>query len=407
MINIKTENGTVQGHLRDDRFAPVLDAFVENFNARGEQGAAVAITHEGQTVVDLWGGWRDGRAQDPWTEDTVTVVFSTTKGMLALCANMLIDPHAPVAELWPDFATGGKEAVTLQMMLDHTAGVPALRERLEKGAMLDAEAMAEKLAREEAFFTPGTRVAYHGLTFAWTVGEMVRRAAGKTAGTFFAEEVAGPLGEDFWIGQPEEAEPRFARAIKPKFDPADPPPQMKSAFIAALQDKGSIPQLFFGNDGGFDPNAAEYRRAEIGSATGVGTARALSRVYGVLAQGGGIDGVKLVSPEAVGRMARVTAATHDDATLRQSTRWGAGFMRGTDNRHDPVLTSAILGEHAFGHSGLGGSIAFADPECGLGFGYVMTQMGHGVLLNPRGQSLIDAAYRALGYRSAATGAWRR
>ena len=196
-------------------FERVAEAFAENFKSKGEVGASVCLTVGGETVVDLWGGVADRKTQRPWTCDTVSVVFSCTKGATALCAHVLasrgqLDLDAPVVELWPEFGQKGKEHVTTRMMLDHSVGVPALRERVKDGGPFEWDYMTERLAAEEPFWRPGIRNGYHGFTFGWTVGEMVRRASGKSLGTFFQEEIAGPLGVDFWIGLPEEIEPRVA-----------------------------------------------------------------------------------------------------------------------------------------------------------------------------------------------------
>jgi CubicO group peptidase (beta-lactamase class C family) len=170
---------------------------------------------DGKTVVDLWGGAADAKSAAPWTKDTVSIVFSCTKGATALCAHMLasrgkLDLDAPVTGLWPEFGQNGKERVTTRMMLDHSAGVPALRDKVKGTGPYEWDYMTGRLAAEAPFWEPGTRNGYHGLTFGWTVGEMVRRASGKSLGTFFQDEVAKPLGLDFWIGLPEAIEPRVA-----------------------------------------------------------------------------------------------------------------------------------------------------------------------------------------------------
>ncbi len=408
-ISEAVPSGMVDGFV-EDGFRPVLDAFLENFRTRGEVGAGVALTHEGRTVVDVWGGSANPKTATPWTRDTLVGVFSCTKGALAILAHRLadqgrLDLDAPVAALWPDYASHGKGETTLRMMLDHTAGVPALREQVPDGAFLDWDYMAMRLAAEAPFFPPGTRSAYHGLTYAWTVGEVIRRATGTMAGVLFAEEIARPLGLEFWIGLPEAEEPRVARLLKARLDPAIP----ASRFVRDLADRESIPALFFLNDGGFNPNRADYRAAEIGSANGVTNARSLARLYAPFSLDGSLDGVRLVSARRIPAMTRISNASHDDATLRCPMRFAAGFMRSVDNRwlRDPPAASLILSDAAFGHAGAGGSIGFADPEARLSMGYVMNQMGLGQLLNERGQALVDATYSALGYHGKGTGAWVR
>lgn len=402
--------GTVQG-ICDPAYADVAEAFIGNFTERGEAGASVCVTVEGRTVVDLWGGSANPKYKVPWERDTVGVVFSCTKGAVALIANMLaergkLNLDAPVTELWPEYGAHGKEGTTARMMLDHTAGVPALREKLPDGAFADWERMTARLAAEPAFFEPGTRSAYHAYTFAWTIGEVIRRATGRSAGSWFAEEVARPLGLDFWIGTPEEIEPRIARLLPAKLDPKC----TRGRFARALsRDKRSIPALFYFNDGGFNPNRRPYKAAEIGSANGVTNARGLARMYAAPANDGELDGVRLVQPETIAAMSRVTNATHYDATLCTPQRFAAGFMLSCDRRHlqDPPEGSMILGREAFGHSGAGGALGFADPEARMSFGYTLNQLAADYELNARTRALADAAYRARGYTSNASGTWRR
>jgi CubicO group peptidase (beta-lactamase class C family) len=199
-------------------FERVAEAFQKNFDTKGEVGASVCLAVGGETVVDLWGGTADQKTGAPWKKDTVSIVFSCTKGATAICAHVLasrgkLDLDAPVAELWPEFAHNGKERATTRMMLDHSVGVPALRAKVKDSGPYEWDYMTGLLAEEAPFWEPGTRNGYHGFTFGWTVGELVRRAAGVSLGTFFQNEIAKPLGLDFWIGLPEEIEPRVAPII--------------------------------------------------------------------------------------------------------------------------------------------------------------------------------------------------
>lgn len=397
--------GTVQG-VCDEKFSAVAEAFVENFQSRDEVGANVAITLEGETVVDLWGG-KKARDGESWDEDTVSIVFSCTKGATALCAHRLIDQgkldlNARVADYWPEYACNGKEETTVAMMLDHSAGVPHVRPQVKEGGYNDYDYMRDLVQNEEAFWVPGTRNGYHGVTFAWTVGELVRRAAGKPLGQYFADEVAGPLGLDFWIGTPEEIEPRIAPMIPAEVDPNAP----VSRFVeAVMSDPNSASHLFLLNGGGFNFNSREAHAAEIGSANGITNGRGLAGMYAPLANGGG----DLVGADTLARMGRVAMATHDDATLLIPSRFALGFMKSMDNRKVPNAqdASCVLSDAAFGHVGMGGSIGFADPEARMSFGYNMNRMGMGILLNDRGQSLVDAAYQSLGFRSNESGCWER
>jgi len=395
-------------------FERVADAFAKNFAEHGEVGASVCLTVGGETVVDLWGGTVDKNGT-PWTRDTVGIVFSCTKGATALCAHVLasrgqLDIDAPVSALWPEFAQNGKEHVTTRMMLDHSAGVPALRAKVKDDAPYDWTYMVERLAAEEPFWVPGTRNGYHGFTFGWTVGEMVRRVSGKSLGTFFQDEIARPLGLDFWIGLPEAIEPRVA-PIMPYVYKAN---ETKTPFMADLTGNPKSPaSLFFFNVGAAwrsgGANTRAGRAAEIGAANGVTNARGLAGMYAPLANGGG----KLVDAKTLTRMGEVSMATHDDATLRLPTRFALGFMKSMDNRQRSIgakifgedCDSVILGSPAFGHVGAGGSLGFADPAAGLSFGYTMNKMGPGLLMNERGQALVDAAYRSLGYSNKNGGVW--
>ena len=395
-------------------FERVAEAFVENLQSNGEVGASVCVTVDGETVLDLWGGVADPKTGAAWEADTVSVVFSCTNGATALCAHVLasrgqLDLDAPVVELWPEFGQNGKEHVTTRMMLDHSAGVPALRTRLKDDGPYDWNYMTGLLAAEQPFWQPGTRNGYHGFTFGWTVGEMVRRASGKSLGAFFREEIAGPLGLDFWIGLPEAMEPRVAPIVAHVYKAAD----AVTPFMRDLAtNKESIPALFYFNNGAWRSGGANTRAghaAEIGAANGITNARGLAGMYAPLANGGG----KLVDAKTLTRMGEVSMATHDDATLRIPTRFALGFMKSMDNRRRSMAAklwgedcdSVILGSAAFGHVGAGGSLGFADPAAGLSFGYTMNRMGPGLLMNERGQALVDAAYLSLGYKNKDGGVW--
>lgn len=402
-----TPMGPVSGSIHDD-FASVADAFVANFAERGEIGATLSLTVEGETVVDLWGGAQDHDGTTPWNEDTVSIVFSVTKAATAMCAHLLVergelDLDTKVTDYWPEFGQHGKADATVAMMLNHSVGVPAFRQPVDKGAFYDWDHMVGLLEQEEAFWEPGTRNGYHMVTFGWTVGELVRRVSGRSLGTYFAQELAGPLGVDFWIGLPEEMEPRVARIFA--HDPG-PDLAMTDFTKAIIDDRQSISALALLNTGGANlgnPKTREQFAAEIGGAGGIANGRAMAGLITPLANGGG----DLYSTDTIRRMGRVSVATGQDATLRIPTRFALGFMTSMDNRRRPFghIESAILGEAAFGHVGAGGSIMFADPECHLGFGYSMNQMGPGLLLNERGQAVVDATYATLGYRSNASGAW--
>ncbi len=393
----------IEGTCRPE-FAQVREEFAGNFAERGEVGASVCVTVDGETVVDLWGGVADPTTGRAWTGDTIGHVWSATKGATALCAHILasrglLDLNAPVAAYWPEFAKNGKDAVLVRHLLNHQAGLPAVREPLPPGAFYDWALMTDALAREEPFWRPGTRNGYHALTFGYLVGEVVRRVSRRSLGTFFRDEVAGPLGLEFWLGLPAEHEHRVAPTI-----PADPPgpgDAVPSFYVAALTDPASIPALVIANSGGYmlvpgESDSRAAHAAEFGAVGGITNARGLAGMYRPLALGGG----SLVDPDQIAVISAVSSATSVDAVVLVPTRFSLGFVKTADNRHLPPgdQDSLLMSEEAFGHIGMGGSHGFADPRARMSFGYTMNRQGVGVAINERGQSLIDAVYRALGYR---------
>ncbi|MFI9553613.1 serine hydrolase domain-containing protein [Nonomuraea endophytica] len=392
---------TVQGTC-DPRFSLVREEFERNLAERGEIGASVCVMVDGEVVVDLWGG--EAAPGTPWLHDTIGHVWSCTKGATALCAHLLaargeLDLDAPVIRYWPEYGAAGKGATLVRHVLTHQAGLPVLREPLPAEAFLDWKLMAERLAVAEPFWEPGTRHGYHALTFGFLVGEIIRRISGRSLGTFFREEVADPLGLEFWLGLPEEQEGRVAPTI-----PADVPAELPSFYVKAFSDPSSMPALLLGNDGGFmtSSDTRESHAGEYGSVGAITNARGLAGMYRPLSLG------ELVPAEQRSIMARTESAGMD-AVLGVPTRWSAGFMKSTDNRHLPAADSegALMSESAFGHAGMGGSVGFCDPGARLAFGYSMNKQGSGLGINPRGQALTDAAYRTLGYDRANGGIWYR
>lgn len=345
----------------DPKFERVGEEFERNFREREEVGASVCVTVEGETVVDLWGGTADIETGDPWKEGTVSIIFSSTKGATALCAHILasrglLDIDAPVVKYWPEFGKAGKENIPVRMLLNHQAGLPAIRKPLPKGAFYDWELMVRALEEQKPFWEPGTRHGYHMLTFGWLVGEVVRRVSGKSLGRFFQDEVAKPLELDFWIGLPEEIEPQVAKIIGVNVQQMLDSPFMK----AVMADPKSISALAMFNDGGHntDPGQVDSRAAhaaEIGGAGGITNARGLADMYAPLACGGSLKGVDLVDRDTLARMSAVSSATGQDATLLVPLRISLGFLKSMDNRRQPpgMQDSVILSEDAFGHPGAG------------------------------------------------------
>jgi CubicO group peptidase (beta-lactamase class C family) len=404
-------NGVMNIHgTCDARFQGVREEFARNFFERGEVGASVCVMIEGRTVVDLWGGFADRPTQRPWERDTIGLVWSCTKGATALCAHMLIsrgllDLDRSVVSYWPEFGQAGKDRVTVRMLLNHQAGLPAIRQPLVPGGLYDWQYMTGVLAAESPFWEPGTRQGYHATTFGHLVGEVVRRVSGRTLDTFFRDEVAGPLGLDFHLGLAEEHEPRVAPTIR-----ADPPPpgEPRSRFLTLMaDDPQSIQALTVKNTGrratAGDHDSREAHHAVLPSQGGITNARGLAGMYAPLAQGGG----QLVDADTIKQMSAVSSAIGVDATLLVGLRLALGFWKSSDNRQGPpgAQDSMILSEEAFGHPGMGGSLGFADPGAKMSFGYTMNKQGRGVCLNERCQSLVDAVYRALGYRTDRLGRW--
>ena len=355
----------------DQRFSAVRDAFLKNFEEFGEVGAAVAVTIDGKPVIDLWGGVADKDTMNPWKQDSLVTVYSTTKGMTTICAHRLVeqgllDLNAPVAKYWPEFAQAGKAEVPVHMLLSHRVGLPTVSDELPEGAIFNWETMTDALARQKPFWEPGTRHGYHALTFGWLVGEVVRRISGKSLGTYFRDEIASPLGLDFHIGVDPKDDPRVATmytavvsveiARQMEKSQQEVQGRMGPELLAA---RGNIP--FQGTH-----NSEAWRRSEIPAGNGHSDARSLARVYGALACGGSLDGVDVLCPESIAR-ATIEQAEGPDAMLPNPTRFAQGFWLSRDGNMGPNSRN-------FGHPGAGGSLGFADPDKRIGFGYVMNQM---------------------------------
>ncbi|MCW5890975.1 MAG: beta-lactamase family protein [bacterium] len=380
----------------DPRFAAVRDAFAANFTDQDEIGAAVAVVADGRLVVDLWAGWADPGRTRPWQRDTIANVYSCTKGMTALCLHRLVetgrvDLDAPVARYWPEFAQGDKGRIPVRWLLSHRAGLAAVKPMLPESALYDWNAMTTALAAETPWWEPGSTHGYHAVTFGWLVGEVVKRVSGRSLGTFFRDEVAGPLGLDFHIGLDES---HHGRAADLTMIPM-PPPEFEGPRLAAviMSDPEGVAARAFMNPISLahGPNLPAWRSAEIPGANGHAGARDLARAYGVLARGGEQDGVRLAGRETIDAM-RTEQSVGPDLVLGVSTRFGLGFMLpqdAPDTRFGP-------GTGSFGHPGAGGHLGFADPEAGVGFGYVMNRLGPHILVDPRATRLANAAYETLG-----------
>ena len=385
----------IDGHC-DARFGAVREAFAEGFRSRNEIGSAVAVTLDGKSVVDLWAGHADLARTRSWARDTIVNIYSCTKGMTALCAHQLVergqlDLDAPVATYWPEFAQASKARIPVRWLLSHRSGLPAVRDMLPPEALYDWTAMCDALAAQSPWWEPGTHHGYHAVTFGWLVGEVVRRITGRSLGTYFREEIAEPLGLDLHIGLADAEHGRVAEMSEIPTDQVDPD-ALGLAQVVFSDPEGMAARAFVNPPSmALGPNNPEWRRAEIPGANGHGAARDLARVYGALARGGTVDGIRVLSAESVARCAS-EQSFGPDQVLQISTRFGLGFMlpqERPDARFGPS-------KRAFGHPGAGGSLGFADPEHRVGFGYVMNRMGPHILLDPRAVALIDAVYKSVG-----------
>jgi len=367
------------------RFGKVRDAFAANFAAGHEVGASFAVTIDGELVVDLWGGCTDAAGTQPWQRDTIVNVFSTTKAMTALVAHMLadrgvLDLDAPVARYWPEFAAAGKASLPVHYLLSHRAGLAALRAPLPVEALWDWSRMTDALAAEAPWWEPGTAHGYHAMTYGYLVGEVVRRAAGKTLGAFFRDEVATPLGADFQIGIAADEDARIADLVAPSADEAAAvQPDPESLLGKVLANPPLAPSVAL---------RREWRAAEIPAANGHGNARSVAQVMGMLACGGVANGRRYLGAAALAR-ATSEQAYAQDLVLPMHMRWGLGFM--LSSPHLPLSP----GDRAFGHGGWGGSLGIADPDRRLSWSYVMNKMSPGTTGDTRALGPVAALYGSL------------
>ncbi|MEU6767184.1 serine hydrolase domain-containing protein [Streptomyces sp. NPDC046853] len=370
-------------------YEPVRDAFVRNFTDLGERGAAVSVYRDGRPVVDLWGGTRDVGGGGPWEHGTAQIVRSATKGVAAAVLLLLhqrgeLDLDAPVGSYWPEFKARGKERVLVRHVLAHRAGVPALDRPLTPSEALDPDLGAAVVAAQAPFWEPGEDHGYHAHTYSWLTGELVRRVTGRSIGEFVASEIAGPLGIDLWIGLPDAEAGRAGRLgrIEDSVPAGGLRVRPKRGVAEAYADPASLTRRAFGAiTPEPDENDPAYRAAVLPASNGVATADGLARLYTSLI--GEVDGAaRLFTPSTV-ELARAEASSGPDRVLVVNTRFGLGYML-----HGGA--SPLLGPGSFGHPGRGGALGFADPESGVGFGYVTNGMAKGVTADPRAQGLVRA-----------------
>ncbi len=362
-------------------FEPVQEAFIANFEHLGEVGAACCVYAGGRKVVDLWGG--------TYTPETLQIVMSSTKGVVAVAAHILaqegrLDFDAPVTEHWPEFGAAGKQEMPVRWLFSHRAGLPAIDRPLTFGDVLAWDPVVDALAAQRALWEPNTGHGYHVGTFGWLAGEVIRRTAGITVGRFVAERIAQPLGLDLWIGLPPDKNSRVTPIL------AAPPPAPGGpvdAFTARLFDPTTLLHRAFANPPlpGTAFNDPKFFAAEVPAANGITDARSLARLYAACI--GEVDGVRLLGPDTLEKAMEVQSAG-EDLVLGYETRYGTGFQLSFPFR-------PMAGEGSFGHYGMGGSVGFAHPERGLAFAYVMNQMMPSGQVDARNRGLIEAALNCL------------
>lgn len=371
----------------------VREAFVENFRRRGERGGACCIYQHGAKVVDLWGGVRDRASGAPWQPDTMVVVHSATKGMAAMVMALAhsrgwLEHDVPVCRYWPEFAQNGKEEITVRQLLAHQAGLFAFDEPVDRTVIADLDRLAEIMARQRPAWPAGERQAYHAISLGFYQGELLRRIdpAHRSLGRFFAEELARPLGLDFHLRVP-------ASLPDDRLAPLEPPSRLKmltgmpfAVLLAAMNRRSVLHRSLIANPGtGFylDPRRIYARELEAPSGLGVGSARAIARAYGVFAAGGRELGLRRETLDALAAPARPARAGFFDECLGGPAEFSLGFMK-------PNQSFPFGHPGAFGAPGAGGAMGYADPETGIGYGYVTNRMGTTLSGDPRDVALRDA-----------------
>ena len=360
-------------------FAPVRDRFTAHFDDGLEVGARFTACLDGEVVLDLMGGYADLAGARPFGPDTLATVFSTTKAVSAIMIARLVDRglatyDTPVAAFWLEFGQAGKESVTLGQMISHQAGLPGLATSPAPGDWLDPPLLAARLAAQAPMWPLGTGSGYHPSTMSYLSGEVFRQLDGRTLGVAMREDLAGPLGLDFFIGLPEAEEARLAEIRKP-----NAPPNLGTIDAikkAAFLDRGGI------------ASSREWRAVELPGSNGVGTAEALAKAMAVVACGGMVGGVEILSAEGVAELVR-PRVSGPDKVLPFDLTWAAGLMRNTGQFGERA------GPNTVGHFGWGGSMAMADPDRRLSIGYVMNRQSPHLIADPRPLALTDALYGAL------------
>lgn len=388
----------VQGHW-SDRWAPVVEAFSANFEASGEEGAALAVYLAGEPVLSLWAG--EAAPGVAWEEDTRTNLFSASKALVALSVLQLADAgelglDRPVTDYWPGFGQAGKADITPRQLLCHRSGVSALQERVPDDAIFDWSAMTARVEQAEPWWTPGEGQGYSPFLFGWALGELVRRVSGYDSfGQYVEKALAQPLGLGLRIGLKEgDASPAQMRPLKRPLGGANSGGADSQSLGKIMKaDPRGVTNRAFSNPMSLmtASNSEAWQRAEIPAANGHSSARDLAAVYGALANGGQLDNTTVLSRSSLALCSQ-ELTFEEDRVLGLPLRFGHGFML-SQKRADCRFGR---GRGAFGHPGAGGCLGFADPDFGIGFGYVTGRMGQSLLIDSRPQQLIDALYQCVG-----------
>ena len=374
-----------------DRFTAVREALEDNLATGEELGASICVDIDGERVVDVWGGFRDEDRTSPWTEDTITNVWSTTKTVTSLAAMVLVDrgeldPYAPVARYWPEFAAAGKDGVEVRHLLSHTSGVSGWDQPFTVEDMYDWETATARLAAQAPWWEPGAASGYHANNQGHLVGEVLRRITGTPLKQFVAEQIAAPLGADFQIGALEQDWSRIAPVVPPPPLPFD---------LAALPPDSPVVRTFTGPVADArKANTAGWRRADLGALNGHSNARAVARVLSVVARGGEVDGVRLLSPDTIDVIFD-EQADGVDLVLGVPVRFGIGWAL-----PKPELVPYIPDGRICFWGGWGGSLIITDLERRLTIAYMMNKMAPGIIGSPRSEAYVRAVYSALDVQTA-------
>jgi CubicO group peptidase (beta-lactamase class C family) len=365
----------------------VRDAFAANFERTGdyaEVGAALCVYRGGEKIIDLWGGHADRARTRPWTPDTLVNVWSTTKAATAVAVARCVDAgliayDQPVAEVWPEFAAAGKGAVTIAQVMSHTSGLPGFVAPTTLDEFYDWDLVTSRLAAQAPVFEPGTMSSYHAATYGFLAGEIVRRASGRTVGTLLREDVFEPLGADVHIGLPASEDGRVAELLAADNPVVVPLEQLPLPVQLGLSNPAQDPARV---------NTRAWRAAELPALNGHASARGVARLFAALAEGGSLDGIRILSPASLAQMTAIVT-DQDDLLFGANPQWGMGVLHNLIGIYGP-------NPRTFGHSGWGGSYGCADPDAHVAIGYVMNHMGPDLMGDPRGKALADAVSAALG-----------